>query len=120
MELLSDTLYKECAPIGIRVLIVEPGAFRTGFYDALKGTKCIITDYNETAGPMRLENMENHHSQPGDPDKAGEVITRLVNYEKMPERFVLGSDSLREIRKEYENRLEELKEWKALSRQSDF
>ena len=57
---------------------------------------------------MRLENMENHHSQPGDPDKAGEVITRLVNYEKMPERFVL------------ENRLEELKEWEALSRQSDF
>ena len=33
---------------------------------------------------MRLENMENHHSQPGNPDKAGEVITRLVNYEKMP------------------------------------
>lgn len=69
---------------------------------------------------MRLENMESHHSQPGNPDKAGEVITRLVNYEKMPERFVLGSDSLREIRKEYENRLEELKEWEALSRQSDF
>ena len=65
MVLLSDTLYKECAPIGIKVLTEEPGAFRTGFFDALKGTKVNIGDYGETAGQMHIEKMENHHDQPG-------------------------------------------------------
>ena len=36
-ELASDTLYKECAPLGIKVLTVEPGAFRTSFYRKSSG-----------------------------------------------------------------------------------
>lgn len=120
LELLSDTLYKECEPLGIRVLIVEPGAFRTGFFDSLHGTKQKITDYGETAGRMHLENVVNHHDQPGNPDKAGEVLVNLVNSQKYPRRFALGSDSQREIRREYENRLAELAEWENLSKASDF
>lgn len=120
LELLSDTLYKECGPIGIRVLTVEPGAFRTGFFDALHGTKQNIADYGETAGHMHLENAKNHHDQPGNPDKAGEVLVKLINRGQCPQRFALGSDSAREIRREYENRLAELAKWEALSRESDF
>lgn len=120
LELLSDTLYKECEPIGIRVLIVEPGSFRTGFFDALTGTRKNISDYGKTAGQMHLEKMENHHDQPGNPEMAGEIIVGLVNGEKCPKRFALGSDSLHEIRREYENRLAELEEWEYLSSRSDY
>lgn len=120
LELLSDTLYKECEPIGIRVLIVEPGAFRTGFFDSLKGTRHNISAYGETAGQMHLEKMENHHDQLGNPEMAGDIIVSLVNGEKCPKRFALGSDSLQEVRREYENRLTELKEWEHLSGKSDY
>ena len=99
---------------------MEPGAFRTGFFDALHGTKQNIADYGETASRMHLENLENHHDQPGNPDKAGEVLVKLINSGQCPQRFALGSDSAREIRREYENRLAELAKWEALSRESDF
>ena len=91
-----------------------------GFFDALHGTKQNIADYGETAGRMHLENLENHHDQPGNPDKAGEVLVKLINSGQCPQRFALGSDSAREIRREYENRLAELAKWEALSRESDF
>ena len=97
-----------------------PGAFRTALLDALHGTKQNIADYGETAGRMHLENLENHHDQPGNPDKAGEVLVKLINSGQCPQRFALGSDSAREIRREYENRLAELAKWEALSRESDF
>lgn len=120
LELLSDTLYKECAPLGIRVLIIEPGAFRTGFYGALRGAKCHIADYEETVGKMYLENMNDQHDQLGDPVKAGQTIVRTVSQEKIPKRLPLGSDAVDVLKKEYESRLDEMEAWKAYSFHSDF
>ncbi len=120
MELASDTLYKECKPLGIRVLTVEPGGFRTGFYSSLKGTSKNIKDYAETAGKWHIENMVNHYNQPGDPDDAGKIIVDMVEKEKLPKRLALGSDAVKIIRDEYEERLIELQEWSNISRQSDY
>ena len=120
LELLSDTLYKECGSLGIQVLTVEPGAFRTGFYGELRGTKNSIHDYMDTAGRMHIENMENRYDQPGNPDKAGQLIVDLVNGGKLPKHFALGSDAVQAIQSEYESRLSELNIWKKLSRSSDY
>ncbi|MEA4816993.1 hypothetical protein SDC9_128152 [bioreactor metagenome] len=122
LELLSDTLYKECRPLGIQVLTVEPGAFRTGFYGELRGTKNSIHDYMDTAGRMHIENMVNRYDQLGDPDKAGQIIVNLilVNGGKLPKRFALGSDAVQAIQSEYESRLSELNTWKTLSCSSDY
>lgn len=120
MELLSDTLHKECAPLGIRVLTVEPGAFRTGFYGSLMGTGRILPDYADTAGKWHIENVTDRHDQPGDPDKAGELIAGTVAREDMPKRLALGSDAVRIICEEYQSRLAELEAWSAYSAQTDF
>lgn len=120
LELLSDTLYKECAPLGIRVLIIEPGAFRTGFYGALRGAKCHIADYEETVGKMYLENMNDQHDQPGDPVRAGQAIVRVASQDSIPKRLPLGSDAIDILQKEYESRLSEMETWKKDSFSSDF
>ena len=121
LELLTDGLRKEVTPLGIRVVTVQPGAFRTRFYDdSLKGTDKKIDDYAETAGKTRKENVVNLHQQPGDPARAGEVLIRLVEGETAPAVLTLGSDGVKAVTASLEARLQELKDWTALSVQTDF
>lgn len=120
LELLSDTLYKECAPLGIRILIIEPGAFRTGFYGALRGAACHIADYEATVGSMYLENVNDQQNQLGDPVRAGQTIVRVVGQDPIPKRLPLGSDSVSTLKTEYESRLAEMDTWKEYSFSSDF
>ncbi|MBS4968584.1 MAG: SDR family NAD(P)-dependent oxidoreductase [Lachnospiraceae bacterium] len=121
LELLSDALWQEASSLGIKVMIVEPGAFRTNFYDgSLKGTKMKIGDYAETAGKTRKENVVDHKDQPGDPERAGKVIVDVLNRENLPMRLLLGSDAVTFVRRELKQRLDELDAWEQVSVASDF
>ena len=119
-ELVSDAVAKEAGHLGIRVMIVEPGAFRTSFYDSLKGSSKAIADYDDSVAGMRLENMVNNHDQAGDPDKAGELIVELIDSGSFPSRLPLGSDAVRVVRSELEARLAELAEWERFSVRTDY
>ena len=120
LELVSDAVGKEAGELGIRVMIVEPGAFRTNFYDSLKGTDLEIKDYEQTAGKMRIENVTNDKNQPGDPERAGEVIVDLVSKNQFPKRLALGSDAVKIISTELEERIKEVRDWASISRKTDF
>lgn len=121
LELMSDGLSKEVKPLGIDVMIVEPGAFRTRFYDSsLKGTEKKIDDYSETTGKARKENVVNLENQPGDPNKAGKVLVQLVEKGNLPLRLLLGSDAVKLIENELENRLIELRSNKSMSLLTDY
>ena len=54
LELLTNGLMKELAPLGIKAMVVQPGAFRTRFYDgeSLQGTKAQIGDYEAVVGRL--------------------------------------------------------------------
>lgn len=121
LELLSNGLAAEVNPLGIKVMIVEPGAFRTHFYDSsLKGTGMTIEDYKDTAWTRYVGNAVNKQNQPGDPDKAGDVIIEAIEAEDTPLRLLLGSDAVKAVRTSLEGRLEEIKKWEALSVKTDF
>ena len=121
LELMTDGLAKELKPLGIKVMIVEPGSFRTNFYDtSLKGTANKIDDYAETAGKNRSENVVHHHNQPGAPDKAGKVIVETIEREDYPGRLLLGSDAVRVVSAELAARIQEIKDWMEVSVQTDF
>lgn len=122
LELISDGLYKEVKNLGIKVMIVEPGAFRTNFYDknSIKGTNIKIDDYKDTAGKVHVENMVNNHNQLGNPMKAGEVIVDVIEKEDYPEHLILGSDSYKMAKQEFENRLSEIEKWKEYSFKTDY
>ena len=122
LELLTDGLHKELAPLGIKVMVVQPGAFRTRFYDgeSLQGTKSAIGDYEDTVGKSRPGNFRNTHQQAGDPDKAGEVIVKVVNGKEWPEILTLGKAAVTAVKSTLEAKIAELDKWAEVSAQADF
>lgn len=121
LELMTDGLAKELKPLGIKVMIVEPGSFRTHFYDtSLKGTEKKIEDYAETAGKTRKENVVNMKNQPGDPMKGGEIIVETIERDDYPFRLLLGSDAVRIVSEALQERLKEIEDFKTISSKSDY
>lgn len=121
LELMSEGLNAEVKPLGIKVMIVEPGAFRTHFYDSsLKGAELTIGDYRDTAWTRSPQNAVNRANQPGDPDKAGDVIIDALESENPPLRLLLGSDAIKAVRGTLEARINELDAWAAYSVRTDF
>ena len=122
LELLTNGLMKELAPLGIKAMVVQPGAFRTRFYDgeSLQGTKSAISDYESAVGKSRPGNFENKHQQAGDPDKAGEVIVKVVNSDEMPEILTLGKAAVTAVKSTLEAKIAELDKWAEVSASCDF
>jgi NAD(P)-dependent dehydrogenase (short-subunit alcohol dehydrogenase family) len=122
LELLTNGLMKELKPLGITAMVVQPGAFRTRFYDgeSLQGTGSTINDYETTVGKSRPGNFENKHQQAGDPDKAGEVIVKVVNGDEYPEILTLGKDAVTAVKTTLQAKIDELDKWAEISAQADF
>ncbi len=121
LELMSEGLAAELRPLGIRTMIVEPGAFRTHFYDSsLKGADMTIGDYAETAWKRSPQNAVNQGNQPGDPAKAGDVLVDVLESGNPPLRLLLGSDAVKIVRGALESRLQELEQWADTSARTDF
>ncbi len=99
LEGLSESLAGELAPLGIRVTLVEPGPFRTEFTGrSLRLAEQVIDDYAATSGASRETVTNRHGNQPGDPQRAAEVILEAVAMEQPPLRIPLGSYAYGRIR----------------------
>jgi NAD(P)-dependent dehydrogenase (short-subunit alcohol dehydrogenase family) len=118
---LSDALRKEVGPLGIKVVLVEPGAFRTDFAGrSLQQSSVAIADYDATAGLRRKENDTSHGRQPGDPARGAQAIIEAVDTADGPFRLLLGSDAVRIVGDELHAQIEELTAWKETSFSTDF
>ena len=117
LEGLTETLHDEVAGFGIRTLIVEPGAFRTGLFrpDAAYFS-AEMPDYADTVGPTRAYVRNGHGDQPGDPVKAAEAIITALDADDPPLRLVLGEDAIGNIRQRLGRVTAELDAWEAVGR----
>jgi NAD(P)-dependent dehydrogenase (short-subunit alcohol dehydrogenase family) len=117
LEGLTETLQEEVAPFGIRTLIVEPGAFRTGlFRPGAAYESSEMEEYAEIVGPTRAYVREDHLKQPGDPDLAARAILTALDAEESPLRLVLGADAIGNIRDRLDRLSSELGEWEEVGR----
>jgi NAD(P)-dependent dehydrogenase (short-subunit alcohol dehydrogenase family) len=117
LEGLTETLRDEVAGFGIRTLIVEPGAFRTGlFRPGAAYESREMPEYEETVGPTRTYVRTNDGEQPGDPAKAAAAILAALDADEPPLRLVLGEDAIGNIGARLERLTEELAAWRELGR----
>jgi NAD(P)-dependent dehydrogenase (short-subunit alcohol dehydrogenase family) len=109
LEGASEALAGEVAPFGIRVLIVEPGPFRTEFLGRSLEFATPIPDYQEgAAGALRQRFGSGHGTQPGDPELAVEAIIATVRAESAPLRLPLGRQAVERIRAKLTRQLADL------------
>jgi len=116
LEAISEALAAEVAPFGIRVLIVEPGAFATSFGGGRAQLSPDSGHYDETVGPQRAAVDAMDGSQPGDPEKAAAAILEALSSLAPPLRLALGADAIENIRVSLDGRRAELDTWSKLSR----
>jgi NAD(P)-dependent dehydrogenase (short-subunit alcohol dehydrogenase family) len=98
LEALSFSLRKEVQPLGITVMAVEPGAFRTNFLRSVAQPGQTIGDYTGTVGARREQDTTRHGHQIGDPARAAQAIIAAVQYPSTPPMLVLGPDALTQFR----------------------
>ncbi|WP_439380368.1 oxidoreductase [Amycolatopsis lexingtonensis] len=116
LEGISGALAAEVAPFGVRVLIVEPGAFRTEFGGGRMHRSRTIEAYAVSTSGTReaVEHMDG--TQPGDPAKAAAAIVRAVGSPDAPLRLALGADAVEAIRAQHEALAADLAAWEDVSR----
>ncbi|MBG6239134.1 NAD(P)-dependent dehydrogenase (short-subunit alcohol dehydrogenase family) [Mycetocola sp. CAN_C7] len=117
LEGMTASLKKEVEPLGIAVMAVEPGGFRTDFAGrSLTQSAEPITDYAETAGKRRKEVDTAHGTQPGDPRKAALALIEAVDSPALPGILLLGDDAVDGFRDALTALLAETEKWEELSR----
>ena len=95
LEGFSEALAAEVSPLGIKLTIVEPGPFRTGFAGAaFRQARLRIEDYQPTAGVFRERIKAVDGKQEGDPQKAARAIIGVVQSGQPPLRLPLGKIAL--------------------------
>jgi NAD(P)-dependent dehydrogenase (short-subunit alcohol dehydrogenase family) len=120
VEGFSEVLAKETAPLGIKVTIIEPGGFRTGF----AGTSTVINAgqeaYASTVGAAAAFQRKYNGIQPGDPVKAARVIMQIAATDDPPLRLLLGSDAVEGAERADRAKMDSDEKWRSLSLSTDF
>ena len=122
VEGISEALSMELADFNIKVVIVEPGPFRTDFLgDSVRMSKQIDA-YNDNEAVSRRRNYyaHSHLRQAGDPLKAAKIIISLGNMANPPVRLILGNSSVDIARDKFTNLLKSIDENELLSRSADY
>lgn len=112
-EAIHESLAAEVAAFGIKVTIVEPGAYATEFgsQESLEFASGLDI-YGDFKNQFfdRLRTMER-----GDPDATPEALFAVVDAARPPLRFFLGSHNLPWVRAAYNDRLKVWEEWESVS-----
>lgn len=122
IEGFSEALAEEVAEFGIRLTLLEPGAFRTDFLDSrtLKlGTRA-LEDYAEFRARTLAVFEARNHRQIGDPYRLGLAVVQLEALAAPPLRFVAGSDALSVVEAKLDQVRADLERWRSLSTSTDF
>lgn len=112
-EAIHESLATEVKQFGIKVTLIEPGAYATEFgsQESLKFADKLEI-YDDFKGKV-MEGLKDEER--GDPKATPEGIFKVVDAEHPPLRFFLGNRSLPEVKKVYSERLKTWEAWASVS-----
>ena len=117
----SEALQKELAPLGIKVLVVQPSGFRTDWAGrSANDAPHRIEDYAATAGANQAAIRGYSGNQPGDPVRAAKAIVGAVESENPPFNLFLGRAALKNARLRLEALQKDVENWAEISEGADF
>jgi len=120
LEGASEALAQEMAPFGVKVLIVEPGQFRTQLAGSGMRHMPVIEAYQPVVGATREFAHAMHNTQAGDPRKAAAAIEQALNAQHTPLRLQLGDDAVDAVRAHAQALLKDMEAWEPVSRSTSF
>jgi len=115
LEAWSQALRDEVKPLGIRVTIVAPGAFRTEFAGPVNmRPERRIDAYRPAIDPIETYLYGGDGKQPGDPAKAAAAMIAAVESDDPPLHLLLGQDAIGLWEDKQAAFSAELKRWRAV------
>ncbi|MGV8894698.1 MAG: oxidoreductase [Burkholderiaceae bacterium] len=121
VEGLSEALWQEVEPLGIKVMLVEPSGFRTDWAGrSANESKLHIDDYAATAGKWRSRVRASSGKQPGDPVRAAEAVIKAIASRNPPHHLLLGNAAFEGATAKLDELRKEFLAWETVSRAADF
>ncbi|MES2205865.1 MAG: oxidoreductase [Pseudomonadota bacterium] len=119
---LTEALHADVKSLGINVTLIYPGYFRTDFLnqESMKVTAHSIADYSEARKAIDLHVNGIHQNQPGDPEKAAEVMIALANESAPPLHMFLGADAYEMVQSKLKSVSAEVDAYKTLTISTGF
>ena len=114
LEALSQSLAQEVAGFGIKVTIIEPGAYSTDWGGSSARHADPLPAY-EQFHAQAAEARKARAGSPGDPAATWEAVLKVVDAENPPLRIFFGDGPLAIATRDYESRLATWREWEPVS-----
>lgn len=121
LEAIGESLAQQVAPLGIKVTNIEPSGFRTDWAGrSASYADTAIDDYRSTVG-QNLKNIQSASGhQPGDPDRAAQIMYDIVREDNPPLHLPLGKAAVKGAREKFTELVQELEKVAALGESADF
>jgi NAD(P)-dependent dehydrogenase (short-subunit alcohol dehydrogenase family) len=120
LEGLTEALRREVAGMGIGVLIVEPGSFRTDW--AGRSLVQSALELPEYAGIVATRSWPDTVSgtEEGDPAAAARAILAALSADRPPLRLVLGPDAVAVTERKMQSLARDLEAWREVASATGF
>jgi NAD(P)-dependent dehydrogenase (short-subunit alcohol dehydrogenase family) len=120
LEGISESLGKEVKDLGIKVIAVEPGGFRTDWAGrSMVRAERSIGDYDSIIEPIRERRLKNSGWQIGDPNKAAQAMLKVALSDNPPAHLLLGSDAVRLVEEKIKSLQADFDAWKSVTLSTD-
>ncbi|MBO9153317.1 SDR family NAD(P)-dependent oxidoreductase [Chitinophaga sp. GCM10012297] len=122
LEGLTESLAAEAKPFGVKAVIVSPGYFRTNFLSSgsLVVPEHPIADYENIREIQTTHQQNIDGAQPGDPEKAVDVIISVSKSGNPPLHLFLGPDAYQLAKQKIAAVEEDMLGWQALATSTNF
>ncbi len=122
VEGLSESFAEESKAFGVKVTIVSPGYFRTDFLtdSSLGLPNQPIDAYQAVRDSQQMHREQINQNQPGDPEKAVQVLIDLAKEENPPLHLFLGADAYETADAKIKSVQKDMNDWKNLATSTGF